>query len=127
MCVFPDCLSHLSCNWIDNSSSLFLLVHVFVRVSFSVRLSSDLSFSLNSRSFIRQELNGKQDEVITLSRFAAAEERSSSQREDTVGRSVDSHKGLGCSYSMLHHADNITTEDQTQRFNCCPIGLLNDY
>ncbi|ETW79446.1 hypothetical protein HETIRDRAFT_172019 [Heterobasidion irregulare TC 32-1] len=49
--------------------------------------------SLNSRSFVRQELNGKQDEVITLSRFAAAEARSSSQRDDTVGRSVDSHKG----------------------------------
>ena len=63
--------------------------------------------------------------MITLSRFAAAEAGASLQREDTVGRSVESHKGFECSSSRLHHTDNITTEDQTNMFNRLPIGLLD--
>ncbi|ETW79405.1 hypothetical protein HETIRDRAFT_322457 [Heterobasidion irregulare TC 32-1] len=69
------------------------LFFVLVRLYFCSFMSS-----LNSRDFVRQELDGKQDEVITLSRFAAAEAGAYLRREDTVGRSVESHKGFECSY-----------------------------
>ncbi|ETW77017.1 hypothetical protein HETIRDRAFT_326628 [Heterobasidion irregulare TC 32-1] len=93
---------------------------ILVRLYFCSFMSS-----LNSRDFVRQELNSKQDEVITLSRFAAAEAGVSLQREDTVGRSVESHKGFECSSSKLHHTDDIATEDQTNMFDRLPIGLLD--
>lgn len=51
-----------------------------------VRLySCSFMSTLNSRSIVRQQLNGKDDEVITLSKFAAAEAQASQSRDKAVG------------------------------------------
>ncbi|ETW79471.1 hypothetical protein HETIRDRAFT_322662 [Heterobasidion irregulare TC 32-1] len=41
--------------------------------------------TLNSRSIVRQQLNGNDDGVITLSQFAAAEAQASQSRDKAVG------------------------------------------
>ena len=49
------------------------------------RFILSLLVSLNSRSIVRQQLNGNDDGVITLSRFAAAEAQASQSRDKAVG------------------------------------------
>ncbi|ETW79426.1 hypothetical protein HETIRDRAFT_321761, partial [Heterobasidion irregulare TC 32-1] len=51
-----------------------------------VRLySCSFMSTLNSRSIVRQQLNGRDDEVVTVSKFAAAEAQASQLGDQAVG------------------------------------------
>ncbi|ETW83513.1 hypothetical protein HETIRDRAFT_417403 [Heterobasidion irregulare TC 32-1] len=84
-----------------------LLFSAFCFILVRLYLCSFMS-SLNSRRFVRHELNGRHDEMITLSRYTVGE---ALRAQAAVGKSVISHTGSEYSSSRLHHADIISTGD----------------